>query len=206
MCLGSLSQKCFESNTECGRCDKKGRCGIAASFEPGGRFGMAAAYRVAAPSIRIVPWAALASCWPLPQQLLPVSATGGGRRRCWPCSAERVFLFVVPKRLRAFRNYFFTGGGVAWNGICCKNLRFASCKKGLLRGAAAPEGYVIAAQTSKLGSSFSIWMLDIKALCSGSVNSASFTYLFSTAAVRTGSAIVPAPPMQPPGQPMPSSR
>ena len=206
MCLGSLSQKCFESNTECGRCDKKGRCGIAASFEPGGRFGMAAAYRVAAPSIRIVPWAALASCWPLPQQLLPVSATGGGRRRCWPCSAERVFLFVVPKRLRAFRNYFFTGGGVAWNGICCKNLRFASCKKGLLRGAAAPEGYVIAAQTSKLGSSFSMWMLDIKALCSGSVNSASFTYLFSTAAVRTGSAIVPAPPMQPPGQPMPSSK
>ena len=203
---GSLSQKCFESNTEYGRCDKKGRCGIAASFEPGGRFGMAAAYRVAAPSIRIVPWAALASCWPLPQQLLPVSATGGGRRRCWPCSAERVFLFVVPKRLRAFRNYFFTGGGVAWNGICCKNLRFASCKKGLLRGAAAPEGYVIAAQTSKLGSSFSMWMLDIKALCSGSVNVASFTYLFSTAAVRTGSAMVPAPPMQPPGQPMPSSR
>ena len=206
MCLGSLSQKCFESNTECGRCDKKGRCGIAASFEPGGRFGMAAAYRVAAPSIRIVPWAALASCWPLPQQLLPVSATGGGRRRCWPCSAERVFLFVVPKRLRAFRNYFFTGGGVAWNGICCKNLRFASCKKGLLRGAAAPEGYVIAAQTSKLGSSFSMWMLDIKALCSGSVNSASFTYLFSTAAGRTGAAMVPAPPMQPPGQPMPSSK
>ena len=39
-------------------------------------------YRVAAPSIRFVPWAALASCWPLPQQLLPVSATGGGRRRC----------------------------------------------------------------------------------------------------------------------------
>ena len=39
-------------------------------------------FRVAAPSIRIVPWAALASCWPLPQQLLPVSAAGGGRRRC----------------------------------------------------------------------------------------------------------------------------
>ena len=127
-------------------------------------------------------------------------------RALWPCSAERVFLFVVPKRLRAFWNYFFTGGGVAWNGICCKNLRFASCKKGLLRSAAAPEGYVIAAQTSKLGSSFSMWMLDIKALCSGSVNSASFTYLFSTAAVRMGSAMVPAPPMQPPGQPMPSSR
>ena len=27
-----------------------------------------------------MPWAALASCWPLPQQLLPVSAAGGGRR------------------------------------------------------------------------------------------------------------------------------
>jgi len=39
-------------------------------------------FRVAAPSIRIVPWAALASCWPLPQQLLPVSAAGGGRRCC----------------------------------------------------------------------------------------------------------------------------
>ena len=35
--------------------------------------------RVAAPSIRS---ASLASCWPLPQQLLPVSATGGGRRCC----------------------------------------------------------------------------------------------------------------------------
>ena len=39
-------------------------------------------YRVAAPSIRIVPWAALASCWPLPQQLLPVSTAGDGRRCC----------------------------------------------------------------------------------------------------------------------------
>ena len=38
--------------------------------------------RVAAPSIRIVPWMARASCWPLPQQLLPASATGRGRRCC----------------------------------------------------------------------------------------------------------------------------
>ena len=64
---------------------------------------MRSAYRVAAPSIRFVPWAALASCWPLPQQLLPVSATGGGRRRC----SGKNILFVVPKRLRAFRNYLF---------------------------------------------------------------------------------------------------
>ena len=39
-------------------------------------------YRVAAPSIRIVPWAARASRWPLPQQLLPVSTAVGGCRCC----------------------------------------------------------------------------------------------------------------------------
>jgi hypothetical protein len=40
------------------------------------------AVRVAAPSIRCVPWTALASCWPRPQQLLPASAAGSGRRCC----------------------------------------------------------------------------------------------------------------------------
>ena len=38
--------------------------------------------RVAAPCVCFVPCAALASCRPLPQQLLPVSATGRGRRCC----------------------------------------------------------------------------------------------------------------------------
>ena len=38
--------------------------------------------RVAAPSGCTVPWAARASCWPQPQQLLPVSAAGSGRRCC----------------------------------------------------------------------------------------------------------------------------
>ena len=38
--------------------------------------------RVAAPCVCFVPWTALASCRPLPQQLLPVSAAGRGRRRC----------------------------------------------------------------------------------------------------------------------------
>ena len=38
--------------------------------------------RVAAPCVCFVPCAELASCRPLPQQLLPVSATGRGRRRC----------------------------------------------------------------------------------------------------------------------------
>ena len=36
----------------------------------------------------------------------------------WPSSAENILYFGVQKRLRAFRNYFFTGGGVAVNGIC----------------------------------------------------------------------------------------
>ncbi len=38
--------------------------------------------RVAVPCVCFVPCAALASCRPLPQQLLPVSAAGRGRRRC----------------------------------------------------------------------------------------------------------------------------
>jgi hypothetical protein len=49
---------------------------------------------------------ARASCWPLPQQLLPVSAAGGGRR-C--CSGRIILNFGVQKRLRAFLYPFFTG-------------------------------------------------------------------------------------------------
>ena len=73
---------------------------------------MAAAYRVAAPSIRIVLWAALASCWPLPQQLLPVSATGGGRRRCTLAifSGKFIFNFGIAERLRTLRYPIFTRG------------------------------------------------------------------------------------------------
>ena len=72
-------------------------------------------YRVAAPSIRIVPWAALASCWPLPQQLLPVSAAGGGRR-C--CSGRIILIFGIAERLRTLRYPIFTGGVVMASGIC----------------------------------------------------------------------------------------
>lgn len=80
MRLGSLSQKCFESNTKCGKCDKKD---TAALQRPLNREDDLE--------------------WP--------------PRALWPCSAERVFLFVVPKRLRAFRNYFFTGRVVTVNCI-----------------------------------------------------------------------------------------
>ena len=52
--------------------------------------------RVAAPCVCFVPWAALASCRPLPQQLLPVSAAGRGRRRCKLGAARP---FQTPKLL-----------------------------------------------------------------------------------------------------------
>ena len=55
----------------------------------------------------------LASCWPLPQQLLPVSAAGGGRRRCTLAifSGRILFNFASPKRLRSFRRCLFTERG-----------------------------------------------------------------------------------------------
>ena len=77
-------------------------------------------YRVAAPSIRIVPWAALASCWPLPQQLLPVSAAGGGRRRCTLriFSGKNILNFGFQESLRTFLKPIFTRGVVNRNSIC----------------------------------------------------------------------------------------
>ena len=74
---------------------------------------MRSAYRVAAPSIRFVPWTARASCWPLPQQLLPVSATGGGRRRCTLhiFSGKNIFNRAMPERLRTLRHCIFTRRG-----------------------------------------------------------------------------------------------
>ena len=71
--------------------------------------------RVAAPSIR---GASLASCWPLPQQLLPVSATGGGRRRCWAYSAEELFLISRLSRSAERSKRIFTKGAVAGNAVC----------------------------------------------------------------------------------------
>ena len=67
-----------------------------------------------------MPWVALASCWPLPQQLLPVSAAGGGRRRCTLAmfSGRIILNFGISERLRAFRYPIFTGGVVEKNSIC----------------------------------------------------------------------------------------
>ena len=92
---------------------------------------MASAYRVAAPSIRIVPWAARASCWPLPQQLLPVSATGGGRRRCTLgiFSGKNIYNFAILENLRIFQNCLFTGGVVTESSICSA----AFCESAALR-------------------------------------------------------------------------
>ena len=67
-----------------------------------------------------MPWVARASCWPLPQQLLPVSAAGGGRRRCTLAmfSGRIILNFGISERLRAFRYPIFTGGVVEENSIC----------------------------------------------------------------------------------------
>ena len=55
--------------------------------------------RVAAPSGCVVPWAARASCWPQPQQLLPVSAAGSGRRCCTGAFPRRTIRRVVVVRI-----------------------------------------------------------------------------------------------------------
>ena len=64
---------------------------------------MPRAQRVVAPSRYFVPWAALISRWPLPQQLLPVSATGRGHRRCPPgeLSAKQTERATDTRRCRA---------------------------------------------------------------------------------------------------------
>ena len=55
--------------------------------------------RVAAPSGCVVPWAVRASCWPQPQQLLPASAAGSGRRCC-----TGLFLRRLQRRRRSCSN------------------------------------------------------------------------------------------------------
>ena len=100
-------------------------------------------YRVAAPSIRIVPWAALASCWPLPQQLLPVSAAGGGRRRCTLRinSGKNILNFAFGATAFAERSKrSFTGGVVAANGIC----NAAFCESAALLACPLPLGGAVA--------------------------------------------------------------
>ena len=84
-----------------------------------------------------MPWAALASCWPLPQQLLPVSAAGGGRRRCTLLifSGRIILIFGIAERLRTLRYPIFTGGVVKANGICSA----AFCESAALRLASSPS-------------------------------------------------------------------
>ena len=103
---------------------------------------MASAYRVAAPSIRIVPWAALASCWPLPQQLLPVSATGGGRRRCTLAifSGRIIYNFAFVALCGALQTHFHGRGRGGKLHLQCRFLRKrGAAGNGLaLSGANAP--------------------------------------------------------------------
>ena len=62
--------------------------------------------RVAAPSGCIVPWAARASCWPQPQQLLPVSAAGSGRRCCTGAFPRRTIRRVDAVRIHPCIPFF----------------------------------------------------------------------------------------------------
>ena len=94
-----------------------------------------------------MPWAALASCWPLPQQLLPVSAAGGGRRCCalGIIRGKIILYFGITERLRAFRYPIFTGGVVEGDGIC--SAAFCSAEatpSGSLRSPAPPRGRLCA--------------------------------------------------------------
>ena len=65
--------------------------------------------RVAAPSGCIVPWAARASCWPQPQQLLPVSAAGSGRRCCTGAFPRRTIRRVDAVRIHPCSPFFKAG-------------------------------------------------------------------------------------------------
>ena len=62
--------------------------------------------RVAAPSGCVVPWAARASCWPQPQQLLPVSAAGSGRRCCTGAFPRRTIRRVDAVRIHPCSPFF----------------------------------------------------------------------------------------------------
>ena len=111
ICLGNLSQKCFESNTKCGKCDKKDAAALQRPLnrEDDLEWPPLIGLRHPASASCLGRHLRLAGRCPNNSSLFPPLAAVVVVA-LWPCSAERVFLFVVPKRLRAFRNYFFTGG------------------------------------------------------------------------------------------------
>ena len=55
----------------------------------------------------------------------------------WPCSAEKFFIFVVQKRLRAFLNHF-SPEGFAVSGVSAK---FAGTPEVLPEELAKPSGF-----------------------------------------------------------------
>ena len=66
--------------------------------------------RVAAPCVCFVPWTALASCRPLPQQLLPASAAGRSRRRC-NIRGKIIFYRKKARKSADFLAFTFHGEG-----------------------------------------------------------------------------------------------
>ena len=81
---------------------------------------MPTAYGLRPPASASCLGAALASCRPLPQQFLPVSATGSGRRCCTLGIFSGKFIFDIARQpdLRVWLFCFFMGRAVAAGGIC----------------------------------------------------------------------------------------
>ena len=84
-------------------------------------------------------------------------------------SAEKIFLFAAPKRLRAFRSCFFTGGVVEGNGSCRACFLRKQPRGGhplsLLTAFAARFPFLSPAVTSSPGAGEVIPLGDAFALC-----------------------------------------
>ena len=81
--------------------------------------------------------AGLASCWPRPQQLLPVSATGGGRRRCPQRGSPWQAGPLPTGRLRPDRAQ---KGGPCYRGRRLLDKRtLSSCRESWQRSTTVPE-------------------------------------------------------------------
>ena len=79
----------------------------------------------------------LASCWPRPQQLLPVSATGGGRRRC--SQRERLW-HTGPLSTGRPRPNMAQKGGPCFRGQALLNKRtLSSCRESRQRSTAVSD-------------------------------------------------------------------
>ena len=108
--------------------------------------------RVAAPCVCFVPCAALASCRPLPQQLLPVSATGRGRRRCKLGAARP---FQTPKLLGSIQKIQVAS---LKDFLCSADWKpLSRCATAPQVGASAPASFAVCPETLPSCQGLSLW-------------------------------------------------